>query len=210
MKTIDLKTAQRLETGKKASKQLRKQGMIPCVLYGGEKPIHFFAEINEFRHLVYTPHVYIVNIDIDGQVYKAVMKELQFHPVSDMILHIDFILVTEDKPVQIDIPVVVEGFAKGVQSGGKLKIEMRRLIVSGLAKHLPDTLKINVTKLSLGQTIKVRDLKFDNLELLDPKNSVVISVKMTRVAKGLAAAGAEEEAEGEEAESTKAEESTEE
>ena len=194
MKTIDLKTVKRQETGKKATKLLRKQGLIPCILYGGENIVHFTAEINEFRHLVYTPHAYLVNLSIDDQDYLAVMKEIQFHPVSDKILHIDFLEVSEKKPVEIGIPVKVEGFAKGVQSGGKLKIEMRRLKARGFSANLPDTLNIDVTQIGLGESIKVRDLAFENLELFDPRNAVVISVKLTRVAKGMQASESEEAA----------------
>ena len=200
MKTFDLKGSVRQDLGKKATKQVRKNEQIPCVLYGGEKNIHFAAPINDFRHLIYTPHVYIVNLDIDGTTCQAIMKDIQFHPVSDAILHIDFLQVSGKEPVNIHIPVVTKGFAKGVQEGGKLKIEMRRLKVRALPQDLPDELTIDVTNITLGQSLKVRELSFDNLELLDPKNSVVVSVKLTRVAKGMAAASDEEEVEGEESE----------
>ncbi len=208
MKTIDLKTVKRQETGKKATKQLRKQGLIPCVLYGVSEPIHFSAETNAFRHLVYTPHAYIIKLSIDEQEYLAVMKEIQFHPVSDKILHVDFLEVSDKKPVEIGIPVDIEGFSMGVQDGGKLKVEMRRLKVSGLFGDLPDTLTIDVSDIGLGESIKVRDLSFENLDLVDPGSAVVISVKLTRVAKGMAldveeeAVEEEEGEEGEEGETT--------
>lgn len=195
MKKFELKGTIRQDVGKKATKQIRNQGNIPCVLYGGEEPIHFYAPVNEFRNLIYTPHVYIVDLDVNGKNYQALMKELQFHPVSDAVLHIDFVMVHEDKPSIIKIPVVTKGFAKGVQAGGRLKVELRRLKVKALPKDLPDTLTIDVTKIGLGQSIKVRDLKFPNLELLDPSGAVVASVKLTRVAKGLAAAGGADEEE---------------
>ncbi len=199
MKTFELNAVKRQETGKKASKQTRKEGLIPCVLYGGEKSVHFAAPINDFRHLIYTPHVYLVKLSVDEEKFMAVIKEIQYHPVTDAILHVDFLEVLDKKPVEIGIPVRTEGFAKGVQAGGKLKIEMRRLKVSGLSENLPDMLTIDVTKIGLAESIKVRDLKFDNLELLDPKSAVVISVKLTRVAKGMAAeAGEEGSEEGEE------------
>lgn len=202
MKTFDLKGTIRKEVGKKATKQVRNQGNIPCVLYGGEEIIHFSAPVNDFRKLIYTPHAYLVNLDLEGKKFQALLHDLQFHPVSDAVLHIDFIQVHEDKQATTKIPVVTEGFAKGVQAGGRLKIEIRRLLVKALPKDLPDTLTIDVTKIGLGQSVKVRDLKFDNLELLDPSGAVVVSVKLTRVAKGMAAGeteeGAEEEGEGEE------------
>lgn len=203
MKTIELKGTPRTEVGKKATKQLRKQDMIPCVLYGGETPVHFTAPVNDFRHLIYTPHVYIVNLDVDGTKYMATIKDAQYHPVSDKILHLDFLQIFEDKPTVIGIPVVTKGFAAGVQAGGRLKIEMRRLMVKALPKDFPDQLTVNVEKIGLGQSLKVRDLSFDGLELLDPSGQVVVSVKLTRVAKGMAAAEAgEEDAEGEGEEGT--------
>ncbi len=197
MKTLDLNAVKRQETGKKATKQTRKEGLIPCVLYGGEKLVHFAAPINDFRHLIYTPHVYLVNLSVDEEKHMAVIKDIQFHPVTDAILHIDFLEVIDKKPVMIGIPVRTEGFAKGVQAGGKLKIEMRRLKVSGLSGDLPDMLTIDVTEIGLAESIKVRDLNIDKLELLDPKSAVVISVKLTRVAKGMAAGDEEEGVEGE-------------
>jgi large subunit ribosomal protein L25 len=211
MKTFELKGTLRADVGKKATKLVRKQGQIPCVLYGGEEPVHFSAPINDFRKLLYTPHVYIVNIDVEGKVYPALLKDLQFHPVSDEVLHIDFKMLHDDKPAVTRIPVVTTGFSVGVQAGGRLKTEIRRLKVKALPKDFPDTLTIDVTKIALGHSLKVRDLKFPNLELLDPAGAVVISVKLTRVAKGMAAASAGEEGEeGEEGEAGEGgEESTE-
>lgn len=189
MKTFDLKGTLRQEVGKKATKQIRKQGEIPCVLYGGEDMVHFSAPINDFRHLIYTPHVYIVNLDLEGKTYQALVKDLQFHPVTDAILHIDFIQIHEDKPAIARVPVVTSGFAKGVQAGGKLKVELRRLRVKALPKDLPDTLNIDVTNIGLGHSVKVRQLRFDKMELLDPESAVVVSVKLTRAAKGMATRG---------------------
>lgn len=196
MKTFELKGSVREDLGKKSTKQLRKQGLIPCVLYGGEKPIHFSAPINDFRHLIYTPHVFIVNLDLNGEQHMALLKDLQFHPTSDAILHIDFLQIFPGTPTVIGIPVATKGFAKGVQAGGKLKIEMRRLKVKALPKDMPDLLTLDVTKIGLGQSLKVRQLKFENLELLDPPGAVVVSVKLTRAAKGAAAAAEEEAEEG--------------
>jgi large subunit ribosomal protein L25 len=213
MKTIDLKAVKRQETGKKSTKELRRNGMIPCVLYGGEEAVHFTAPVNDFRHLVYTPEVYLVNLTIDNDDHKAIIKDLQFHPVTDEILHIDFLEVLENKPVEVGIPVKVTGFSKGVQAGGKLHLEMRRLKVYGFSRDLPNNLTIDVTKVGLGDSVKVRDLSFDNLELRDPKSAVVVSVKLTRVAKGMTVEeevegeeGAEGEGEGEETEESSSEE----
>ena len=197
MKTFELNAVARQETGKKATKKTRKEGKVPCILYGGDKIIHFAAPINDFRHLIYTPDVHLVNLTVGEDKYLAIIKDIQFHSVTDAILHIDFLEVIDKKPVEIGIPVQTEGFAEGVQSGGKLKIEMRRLKVSGLSENLPNILSIDVTNIALGETIKVRDLDFDNLELLDANSAVVVSVKLTRVAKGMAV---DEEGEGEEGE----------
>ncbi len=183
MKSIEIKGFKRETLGKKATKQLRKDGNVPCVLYGGEEVVHFYAPINDFRHLFYTPNVYIVNIEVDGKKYPTILKDAQFHPVTDVPLHVDFLEIHEDKPVVIDIPVKTEGFAKGVQAGGILRIEKRKLTVKGLPKHLPDELVINVEELDLSKTKKVADLKFDNLELLNAPNAVVVAVRLTRAAR---------------------------
>jgi len=183
MKTIEIKGFKRETVGKKATKQLRKDGNVPCVLYGGEEIVHFYAPVNDFRHLFYTPNVYIVNIEVDGKKYPTILKDAQFHPVSEAPLHVDFLQVHDDKPVVIDIPVKAEGFAKGVQAGGILRLEKRKLTVKGLPKHLPDELVIDVTDLDLGKTRKVGDLKFDNLELLNAPNAVVVAVRLTRAAR---------------------------
>jgi len=183
MKTIEIKGFKRETVGKKATKQLRKDGNVPCVLYGGNEVVHFYAPVNDFRHLFYTPNVYIVNIDVDGKKYPTILKDAQFHPVTDAPLHVDFLEIHDDKPVVIDIPVKVEGFAKGVQAGGILRIEKRKLTVKGLPKHLPDELVIKVDDLDLGKTRKVVDLSFDNLELLNAKNAVVVAVRLTRAAR---------------------------
>lgn len=184
MKTFELTGALRQELGKKATKKVRKSDAIPCVLYGEGEPIHFVADTKEYGHVVYTPHVYLLNIDIEGTVHQAVIKEIQFHPVSDAILHMDFLKVIPGKPVSVTIPVRLEGFAKGVQQGGKLKLEIKRVKVKGESTKIPDHLTVDVTELGVGQTIKVRDLSFDDFTILDPKNVVIASVKSTRASKG--------------------------
>jgi large subunit ribosomal protein L25 len=186
MKTFDLKGTLRKELGKKATKKVRKEESIPCVLYGSGDPVHFVANEKEYGKVIYTPSSYQINLDIDGTIHPAIMREIQFHPVSDRVIHIDFIRIADGKPVNVSIPVRLEGFAKGVQQGGKLKLEMRRANVKGLIKDIPDELLLDVTNIEVGQSIKVRDLSYPEFEILDPKNAVLASVKTTRAAKGAA------------------------
>lgn len=168
--------------------------MVPCVLYGNGENVHFFAHENAFRKLVYTPHVYTVKLDIEGKEFDAILQDIQYHPVKDNILHIDFLGINEEKHIKIAVPVVLHGYAKGVKEGGKLNLEKRRLMVKGLLKHLPDTIDLDVEDMGLGKVMKVKDITLDNLELIDQPNTVVASVKLTRAAKGMAeeAAAAEE------------------
>jgi len=184
MKTFELKGSLRKNVGKKDTRALRAEGKVPCVLYGGKENLHFAVTESDFRHLVYTPHVYIVDLDVDGKKVQAILKDIQFHPVHEQILHVDFLEVSDDKKIDIAIPVETFGLAEGVKMGGKLQVAYRRLKVRGLKKDLPDTLKVDVSGIKLGSTIKVGQLAFDNLELLDAKNAVVASVKLTRAAKG--------------------------
>ena len=203
MKTVTIKGNVRENVGKTNTKMLRKNNNIPCVLYGAGETVHFSAHENEMRKLVYTNHVFLVELEIDGKNYLAYQKDIQFHPVSDKILHMDFYQITEGKPIVIKVPVVLHGLAKGVKEGGKLALEHRRLSVKALSKDLPDQLDIDITELTLGKTIKVGELNFENLQLIDPKNWVVASVRLTRIARGMAAGEdeLEAEAEGEAAES---------
>jgi large subunit ribosomal protein L25 len=194
MKTFDIKGKERESLGKKATKALRVEELVPCVLYNGKENVHFSVEEKAFQYLVYTPNVYIVNVDIDGKVSKALMQDIQFHPVTDRILHADFLEINDDKKVNFSIPVKLNGLAKGVTQGGKLMLKLRKLKVRGFAKDFPDTLDIDITDLELGKTIKVGDLSFDNLELLDAKNAVVTTVKLTRSAISAKVAGKDAEA----------------
>lgn len=182
MKTIEIKGSFRKELGKKSTKQLRKNGDVPCVIYEKENNIHFHAHENAFKKLVYTHEAHLVKLNIDDQEYKAVMKDIQFHPVSDKILHIDFIRVFENKPVIMDIPVTVTGDSAGVKAGGKLYIKRRHLKVKGLADDLPEELLVDVTDLKINHSIKAGDLAYDKLELLDPKVTTVVTVATSRIA----------------------------
>lgn len=187
--------------GKKDSKKLRRQGNVPCVLYGGGENIHFTAPENDFRHLVYSPNVHLLKLDIGGTVYDGILQDIQFHPVTDKIFHMDFYRVYEDKPVSIEVPVQLNGVPEGVKQGGKLALEARRLKVRALPGDLPDILHIDVSGIGLGKSIKVGELGFDGLEMLDFPNLVVASVKLTRASRGMTPeeeeAEAEAEAEGE-------------
>ncbi len=195
MKTIEIKgtartIAARSSEQARALKALRKKNCVPCVLYGGGENVNFTVTVDGLRNLVYTPHVYIVDLDIDGKKEKAIMKEIQFHPVKDTILHVDFYRITEDKPIVMEIPVQLEGLAEGVKAGGKLALQCRKLKVKALYQMMPERLVINVSNLGLGKTIQVGELHFDGLELLNAKDTVVCAVKLTRAAKGAAATAA--------------------
>ncbi len=192
MKTFDLKGTLRKDLGKKATKKVRNEDSIPCVLYGSGEPVHFTGNEKEYGLVINTSSTYQINLNIEGKIFPAIMKDIQFHPVSDRPLHIDFIRIADGKPVIVSIPVRLEGFAKGVQQGGKLKLEMRRVKISGLIQNLPDELLLDVTEVEVGQSIKVRDLSYPDFNILDPKNAVIASVKTTRAAKGAADAATPE------------------
>ena len=189
MKTFELKGTVRTDLGKKATKAIRANGSIPCELYGLGENIHFSSTMADLRKLIYTPEIFVVALNIDGKEVKAVMREIQFHPVSDQVLHIDFYQVTEEKPVVMEVPVKLEGLAAGVRAGGKLALEMRKLRVKALYSNIPEILTINVESLELGKTIQVRALEFENLEILNAANAVVCAVKLTRAARGAQAKG---------------------
>ena len=215
MKTYKLAAQPRTELGKKATKALREQGLIPVVLNGGElvqlpyagtlKPGQKVVEISNgrglittdlvvtldaVRKLVYTPDIFAIELEFNGETHMAVLKDLQFHPVKDSILHIDLLEVTEAKPVVVEVPVKLEGHAEGVKAGGKLTLSMKKLRVKAIYTNIPERLVINVDNLGLGKTYQVGDLHFDNLELINAKNAVVCSVALTRAARGAAAAAA--------------------
>ncbi len=198
MKTVVIKGQKRETVGKKEAKKLRAQEIIPAVLYGGEEVIHFAIPFSELRHLIYTPNVYLVDIDIDGEIYPAMMQDIQWHPVNEQVLHVDFLRIQDNKPIKIEVPVTVTGLAKGIKQGGKLSKNLRRLKVKALAKDLPDSIIVDVTEVELGQSIKVADIDPGNMEFLDTKSNVVVAVTITRAAKS--AAGSELTEEGEEGE----------
>jgi large subunit ribosomal protein L25 len=182
MKTIEIKGSLRKELGKKDSKEIRKKGNVPCVIYGKEKNIHFQAHENSFKNLVYTHEAHLVKLDLDGQEFKAVLHDMQFHPVTDRIIHADFVQIFEDKPVIINIPVTVFGDSAGVKAGGKLIVKRRNLKVKGFANDLPENLPVDVTELKIAHSIKVGELSYEKIELLDPRITTVVTVATSRVA----------------------------
>jgi large subunit ribosomal protein L25 len=197
MRSIEIKGTVRTDLGKKATSALRKQNIVPCVVYGVEKdaegkPVatHFSVPADGLRNLVYTPHIYVVDLNIDGKTVNAIMKDIQFHPVKDNILHVDFYQIDEAKPIVMEVPVQLEGLAEGVRAGGKLALQIRKLKVKALYNQIPERLTIDVTPLGLGKTIKVGELSYEGLELLNAKEAVVCAVKLTRAARGAQAAAA--------------------
>ena len=180
--------AERSSEQARALKAIRKNNGVPCVLYGGKEVIHFTVTVDGLRNLVYTPHIYVVDLIIDGKKYNAIMKDIQFHPVKDNILHVDFYEIDEAKPIVMEVPVQLEGLAEGVKAGGKLSLQMRKLKVKALYNVIPERLVVNVSHLGLGKTVKVGELSYEGLELLNAKDAVVCAVKLTRAARGAAAA----------------------
>ena len=191
METIQIHGVKRENFGKKGSKDVRRNGLIPAIVYGGsEEAVHFALDEKELKPLLYTPNSYIVELDIDGTKQLAVLREVQFHPVKDNPIHIDFFRVLPGKSVAIDVPIRIVGNSEGVKLGGKLTVQKRKLRVSGLVEYLPDYLEIDITNLNIGKSIFVGDLKYDNLTLLTPATTSVCAVIMTRAARGAAAAAA--------------------
>ena len=188
MKTLAIQAVARAEYGKKATKGVRREGMIPCVLYGAGENVAFSIDAKAVKPLIYTPNSYIVEIELDGKVEKAVLREVQFHPIREQILHIDFYRVQEGKPVSIAVPVRLTGNAEGVKIGGKLALSARKLVVKGMLENLPDELVVDVTPLKVGQTIFVGDLQFEGLQFVSPATQAVCAVRVTRASRGAAAA----------------------
>ena len=206
MKSLAISVIEREKVGKSNTRSLRNQGNVPCVLYGGEKQVCFYAHENDFRNLVNTPDVYVVELDISGKKTRAIMKDIQFHPVTDRILHIDFLEVFEDKEVTLAIPVILNGLAIGVRNGGNLMFRRRKIITRGLIENMPDAIELDIEHLKIGQFIYIKDLDQDGCEFLAPDNSVVVGVKTARAAIE-EEVEEDEELEGEEGETTEGGES---
>ena len=184
MKSFDLKGTSRTEVGKKSTNELRKNNGIPCILYGIEKEAKAFAvTADAVRKLVYTPDIHVVNLTIDGVECKAVLKDIQFHPVKDTILHLDFLQIVEDKAIVMEVPTVLTGLAAGVKLGGKLQQAIRKIKVKAVYANIPEKLTVDVTELALGKSIKVGELSFEGIELVTPAQTVVCSVAATRASR---------------------------
>ena len=194
MRTIDVKgtartIAERSSEQARALKAIRKNNGVPCVLYGAGENVHFTVTNEGLRNLVYTPHIYVVNLDIDGKVVTAIMKDIQFHPVKDTILHVDFLQINEEKPIVMEVPVQLEGLAEGVKAGGKLQLEMKKLKVNGIYTQIPNRVEIDVTNLGLGKKLYVEAITMpEGLKLMNPADACVARVKATRASQQAAAA----------------------
>ena len=188
MKTVSLSGSKRANVGSKDAAALRANGQVPCVIYGGKEQIHFFTDEKNFKNIIYTPDVCLVEIEVDGAKYKTILQDSQYHRVSDKLIHADFLELIDGKPVTMQIPVKLTGQSEGVKAGGKLVLKMRKLKAKGLANSLPDSINIAIDNLQIGGSITVGEIKVDGIELLNAKNVTVVSVQSTRAVAADAAA----------------------
>ncbi|MBA5247022.1 50S ribosomal protein L25/general stress protein Ctc [Marnyiella aurantia] len=196
MKSITIQGAKRESVGKKSTKALRDAELVPCVVYGGGEPLNFSTEEKSFKGLVYTPEAHTVELVIDGETIPAVLQDIQFHPISDKILHVDFYQLSDDKPVVMEVPVKITGRSKGVMAGGVLRQSFRKLRVKALPANLPDEVEVDITPLKIGGKVYVGDIKSESFTFMHPDNAVVAAVKMSRTAmKGGAVADDDDEEE---------------
>ena len=182
MKSITIKGSERENVGKKATKAVRDAGMVPCVIYGGNQPVHFVADERAFKDLVYTPNAHTVVVELKDKSANVILQDIQFHPVSDKILHIDFFELNEKKEIIMEVPVKVTGTSPGVLLGGDLRLNQRRLKVKALPKNLPDYVEANISELEMGNKLYVTKLEAKNFKLMHPDNTVVAQVKISRAA----------------------------
>ena len=194
MNIVSLSGSLRENVGKKDAKQQRKLGKVPCVIYGGSEQKHFTLDQKDFKSIVFTPEVIIVKLSLGDTTYESILQDIQYHPVSDEIIHADFLQLHPEKPVTVALPVELKGTAPGVVKGGKLRLKLRKLRVSGLINNMPEHIVLDISKLDIGRSIKVRDILNSELQFLDPTNLVVVSVMAAR---GIIAEEAEEESESE-------------
>jgi len=180
MKTVSLSGSLRGNVGKKDAKAQRVAGKVPCVIYGGKEQIHFSTDVTNFKPILYTPASFLININVDGKEYLTVLQDVQSHPVTDNILHVDFMELDPKKPVIISVPIKVTGTSPGVLKGGKLVKKFRKLKVKAMIKDLPDEIEISINDLDINQSVKVADVKLDNVEFLDIKSGLILSVQTTR------------------------------
>ena len=182
MKSITIKGSERENVGKKATKAVRDAGMVPCVIYGGNQPVHFVADERAFKDLVYTPNAHTVVVELNGTSYNVIMQDIQFHPVSDRILHIDFFQLSDDKEIVMEVPVKITGTSPGVLLGGVLRLNQRRLKVKALPNNLPDFIEASISELEMGNKLYVTKLPTNNFKLMHPDNTVVCQVRISRAA----------------------------
>jgi large subunit ribosomal protein L25 len=180
MKTIEINGAKRTNISKQEVKSLRGSEMVPCVLYGGEEQVHFSTDLSSFKGLVYTPDAHMVKLSVDGKEFQCVIQDVQYHPVTDIIIHADFLQVFDNKPVTMSIPVKITGTSEGVKMGGKLVTKYRRLKVKALPANLPDSISVDISPMKIGDSIRVRDLNLSEVTLLESPANVIVSVNMTR------------------------------
>jgi large subunit ribosomal protein L25 len=199
MKTLEIIGYKRANLGKSESKKLREQGNVPCVIYGGKEQIHFYATMILFRSLVYSPDIYFVELNIEGKIIKCILQDIQFHPVSEMILHADFLELHEEKEIKMHVPVKFFGDSPGIRQGGKLMINTRTLLVRALPKDMPESIDLDIAEVELGQTIKVKEVEVNNFEILNSPRVSIASVSIPRAAKLEDELEEEELEEGEEA-----------
>ncbi|MBL7877579.1 MAG: 50S ribosomal protein L25/general stress protein Ctc [Cyclobacteriaceae bacterium] len=183
MKTIEIIGYRRANLGKNASQKIREEGNVPCVLYGGDEQVHFYSPVILFRDLIYTNEAHFVHLNIEGEECQAIMQEVQFHPVSELILHVDFLKISEDRKIKMDIPTRLVGQAPGVSKGGALVRKRASLKVFAFPKHMPDHIDVDCSELDFHHSVKVEDLKFENLEFVDPKKASIAVVEVPRSAK---------------------------
>jgi large subunit ribosomal protein L25 len=182
MKTVSLSGSPRANVGKTDAAALRAQGRVPCVIYGGGEQTHFSADIRDFKNIIFTPDTNLVEVDVEGKKYRTILQEAQYHKINDRLIHADFLLVTDDKPVTVHLPVKTVGQSEGVKAGGKLNIKLRKVKVRGLIAKLPESIDINIEKLAIGKAISAGEINIDGITLLHPKNISIVSVDTTRAA----------------------------
>jgi large subunit ribosomal protein L25 len=186
MKSVAMFGYLRDGVGKSSTKAIRNEGKVPCVLYGGSEHIHFSMYAQDFKSLVYTPNTYKVKLEIEGKIYRSILKDIQFHPVNDSIMHADFLEIQDDKPIALQIPVKFEGNSVGVRAGGKLIVQSKKLNVKALPGQMPDYITVNIDNLDIGKSIKVGEIKVENMTILDAPNNPIVTVKTTRAAQSAA------------------------
>lgn len=184
MKKVEIVGYKRADLGKVEAQRLRAEGYVPSVLYGGEKQVHFYVPVILFRPLLFTPDVFEVTLNIEGEIHTAILQDTQYHPVNDALIHSDFLEIVEGKPITVDVPIKLTGTSEGVIKGGKLNQKLRKLRVKGLSKDIPDYIELDVTSLGLGKSLKVEAVKAEGFEVLSARNLPVVSIDIPRALRG--------------------------